>query len=263
MGCSTTDTLRPEEAPSGALALRARSGDQGAVAELYRRAWPRALAAVRASCGHDEAEDAVAEGFARAFARLHQIRDPAAVEVWLSRSAVRASLELARRRRRVRPCGGPEELPGGNAHQAESAAERVVAALDRAAIAASVGELPPDLRHMVRLRYVAGLSVREVATRLALPEGTVRRRCFDARRLLRQRFLHHNLRPATGECKGVTDQLCRAAGRDSAVTAHQWVERHLRRCPGCRARRTELEALADRWAHRRPGPSSTARQLPC
>ena len=250
MGCSNTDTFRPLDVPSAALALQARAGDQGAVAELYRRAWPRALAAVCATCGPDEAEDAVAEGFARAFARLHQIRDLAAVEVWLSRSAVRASVDLARRRRRAQPCGAPTELPADRWHHGESAADRVMAALDHAALAASLRELPADLRGMVRLRYVEGLSVREMAGRLAMPEGTVRRRCFDARRMLRQRFLRQHLRPASGECEAVTDRLCRAAGRDDAPPVHRRVERHLQRCPGCRARRTELEAWAGRTARR-------------
>jgi RNA polymerase sigma-70 factor (ECF subfamily) len=210
MDCFTTEssgtTRMPGTAPTPAvrdmspalLVRQARRDNQQAVAELYRRAWPSALARVRAQFGSDEAEDAVAEGFARAFAHLDQLRDPAAVEAWLTRSAVRAWLDLARRRQRVQPAGAPTELPPaiGPPTHCESVAERFVAGVDRAVINSCIVQLPEDLRQMVCLRYIAGLSVHEVAARMALPEGTVRRRCFDARLLLRQRFTPS---PAAGD----------------------------------------------------------------
>jgi RNA polymerase sigma-70 factor, ECF subfamily len=234
--CPTAD------ASSAALALDARDGDREALAELYRRAWPRALAAVRTCHGWDEAEDAVAEGFARALDRLDQIRDPAAVEVWMTRCALRASLDLARRRRRIELGGGAAELPVTRGSHAESAAERALLLLDRAAIAISVRQLPDDLRRLIELRYGAGLSVQEIAGLLSVPEGTIRRRCFDGSRLLRQRYLRLHLQPAAGECAAVTDQLCRAACRALSASAKRRIEQHLRRCTGCRNRQTELTA---------------------
>src|ERR1700704_6010988 len=65
MRSSSPRPRRIGEVPSAELALFARGGDRDALAELYRRAWPRALAAVRSTSGWDEAEDAVAEGFVR------------------------------------------------------------------------------------------------------------------------------------------------------------------------------------------------------
>jgi RNA polymerase sigma-70 factor, ECF subfamily len=241
------------EASSAALALDARDGDREALAELYRRAWPRALAAVRTCRGWDEAEDAVAEGFARALDRLDQIREPGAVEAWLTRSALRASVDLARRRRRTQPGGSAAELPVTRGPHAESAAERALMRLEGAAMATSVLQLPDELRRLIQLRYGEGLSVQEIAGLLSVPEGTVRRRCFDASKLLRQRFLRLHLRPAEGECAAVTDQLCRAACGPLSALGHRRIEQHLRGCTGCRDRQAELAvAVTQRASRARP-----------
>jgi RNA polymerase sigma-70 factor, ECF subfamily len=233
-------TLTEEAVPAAVLARQGMGGDQAALAELYRRTWPRALAAVRTSCGGDEAEDAVAMGFARAFDHLDQIRDPSAVEAWLTRSAIRASVDLARRRRRTQPWGAPADLPWTARQHAESAADRALTRLDRATVAASVDALPDELRRLICLRYVAGLSVREAAVVVGLPEGTVRRRCFDAYQLLRQRFLRHHLLAGTGECATITDQLCRAASRNLSAPARRRIDQHLAQCPACQEREAEV-----------------------
>lgn len=234
--------------PSATLAIRSRSGDQEAAAELYRRAWPRALATVRRSHGWDEAEDAVALGFAHALGRLEQIREPGAVEAWMIRCAMRAAIDLARRRCRVQPWGAPADLPAGRGFEAgaESAAERALAGFDRAALARSLEQLPSDLARLIRLRYLAGLSVQEVAARMGRPEGTVRRQCFDAYQLLRQRFWQQHLRPGVGECATVTDQLCRAVSRPISARSRHRIDQHLGHCLGCRERQAELaEAIAE------------------
>ena len=239
-GRSGQGSGRLADAPTAALVPAARQGDQDALAELYRRVWPRALAAVRRRCGWDEAEDAVAEGFARALDRLDQIRDPAAAEAWLTQSAVRSSLDLARRRRRAQPSGGAGELPKGRTPDGESAVERLLTQLDHAAVASSVKQLPGDLQHLVRLRYVDGLSIAEIAVVLGRPEGTVRRRCFDACRLIEQRFLRHQLGTAIGECAVVTEQLCRSLSRSVSPRTRHRIDQHLRACTRCRHRQAEL-----------------------
>jgi hypothetical protein len=90
---------------------------------------------------------------------------------------------------------------------------------------------------------VTGLSVHEVAAAIGLPEGTVRRRCFEAYRLLRQQFLRQHLGAATGECATVTDQLCRAASRRVSALERRRIDEHLARCAGCRRRQAELAEI--------------------
>jgi RNA polymerase sigma factor (sigma-70 family) len=52
----------------------------------------------------------------------------------------------------------------------------------------ALGELAPDLAESVTLRDVLGLTYREIAVLLELPEGTVKSRIHEARRQLRQRL---------------------------------------------------------------------------
>lgn len=52
-----------------------------------------------------------------------------------------------------------------------------------------VEELPPAQRAATRLYYLEERTCREVAGRLAVPEGTVKRRLHDARNRLRTMLL--------------------------------------------------------------------------
>jgi RNA polymerase sigma-70 factor (ECF subfamily) len=47
-------------------------------------------------------------------------------------------------------------------------------------------ELPSDKRQAARLFYLKGLTISEIAKRTRSPEGTVKRRLFEARRHMRK-----------------------------------------------------------------------------
>jgi RNA polymerase sigma-70 factor (ECF subfamily) len=63
------------------------------------------------------------------------------------------------------------EQPSGGA--APSPEASLLSAETRDALLAAVNELPEDQRTVIALRFSAGLSEREVAEALSLPEGTV------------------------------------------------------------------------------------------
>ena len=52
-------------------------------------------------------------------------------------------------------------------------------------VAGALEKLTPEHRQVIRLAHVQGLSVREIAERLGLPEGTVKSRTWYALRSLR------------------------------------------------------------------------------
>jgi RNA polymerase sigma-70 factor (ECF subfamily) len=52
-------------------------------------------------------------------------------------------------------------------------------------------ELPPELRLIVALFLVDGLTYEQIAERMAVPVGTVMSRLWRARRVLRQRLRDH------------------------------------------------------------------------
>jgi RNA polymerase sigma-70 factor (ECF subfamily) len=128
----------------------------------------------------EDAEDVAQEALARAFRRLGALRDPERFRSWLVRSCWRAALDhrraRERRERRERasiaspPAPNPEEMAA-----ASQLRERLLSAIDG---------LPEKLRVVVILCGLKEHDSREVASLLALPEGTVRSRLHAARRRL-------------------------------------------------------------------------------
>ena len=55
-------------------------------------------------------------------------------------------------------------------------------------VTVAIGELPDTQRTVLTLHYLDGLSVREIATVLDVPPGTVKSRLFHARQALKSRI---------------------------------------------------------------------------
>jgi predicted RNA polymerase sigma factor len=161
------------------------------------------------------------------------------------RCVVRAAVDLARRRQRLRltPSDDVDALLERSRPADESAAEGALMLLDRAMVADAVGELPPGPRQLLALRYEAGLSVAHIAVALGRPPGTVRRQCVEARHLAGQRFLARHLRPAIGVCARMSNVICQEPYRLPSLRARRQAVEHLRRCRPCRDRKAEVAAL--------------------
>jgi RNA polymerase sigma factor (sigma-70 family) len=237
--------------PAEELVVAAQAGDADAAGELYRRTCGRARRAAMSFCRADDADDAVAEGLSRALRHLGQLRDPAAVEGWLIRCAVRAAADLARQRRRQQTVEGALIAAASPEAMVESVAERVMASLERHVMGEAVSDLPPGLRRLLLLRYAAGLSVDDIALRLGRPAGTIRRQCVEARQAAGQRFLYRQLRPApAGTCRRVTEVLCRTPYRVPGPRLRRKTSGHLRTCRACCEREQELARLLGELGYR-------------
>ncbi|HET6860271.1 MAG TPA: RNA polymerase sigma factor [Streptomyces sp.] len=68
---------------------------------------------------------------------------------------------------------------------APSAEERVLAGLEYGDVGTALDRISPELREVLRATVVDGLTTRETAQLLGLPEGTVKTRAMRARRELR------------------------------------------------------------------------------
>jgi RNA polymerase sigma factor (sigma-70 family) len=239
---------------SAALALRAKDGGADATAELFRRLSTKGRLTAASWCHPSEVDDAVAEGFTRAFASFPQLRQPAAVESWILRCVARAAMDLSRRAARQRPSGSAADLDWRFA-PSPSAADAAMVAWDRIALRRAWADVPDRHRQLLDLRFNHGLSVREIALQMGAPEGTLRRHCMEATRLLEQGFLCHQLCPPSGTCAPVTRLLCRGVRRQLSGPATRTVTAHLRYCRGCRQRRDELGVLVA-GLNRKAGPTS-------
>lgn len=152
-----------------------RQGDEAAFSAFYRdqaqRLW-RFL--VARSADPEEAYDLVAEAFTRFVQRICD--DPRAPVAFLYRIAINLQVDAHRRRRATEPL--TEDSGGGLAGPSPEAllGRRILDSLE------------PDEQNLLLLRYWIGLTHRETAAALGIPEGTVRRRSRELLERLRHRF---------------------------------------------------------------------------
>jgi RNA polymerase sigma-70 factor (ECF subfamily) len=161
------------------LVLAARAGDVASFEALVRRHVDRMYGVARLMLRDpDLAEDAVQQGFVRAWRDIGSLRDADRFEPWLHTLIVRACYDEARRARRwqadvriVAP------LPEHAAHDTGSD--------DRDLIERGFRLLSPDHRIVLVLHFYLDLSAVEIGARLGIPPGTARSRLHYALAALR------------------------------------------------------------------------------
>ena len=138
------------------------------------RLWAVALRMVR---DPDDAADVLQEALVKAFRRAETFRGQAAVSTWLHRIVVNTSLDWLRSSARAPVLAlEPHEPP--DRHDRVSERETTLD-VDRALAALTV-----EQRAAVVVVDLQGFSVDEAAVILGCPPGTVKSRCFRARRRL-------------------------------------------------------------------------------
>ena len=190
---------------------------------LYRTAWSILK-------DRSEAEEAVQDGYMKAFNAIKTFVGTSSLSTWLTRIVVNEALDRRRRaQRRSRMLNQEsvvvmeeyrEKLMAGSASQSPEMAlmRRQIAKLLEAAIA----RLPDTFRPVFVLREIEGLSVEDTAEALQIPEETVKTRLFRARRRLQKELdpelcgaLSETFPFAGADCEAMTERVltkfCRAA----------------------------------------------------
>ena len=156
---------------------RCRDGhpeDFGLLVDRYQKPLYSSLASRVESTS--QAEEAAQESFVRAFLSLKKLRKPESFYSWLLGIAGRVAKEQFR----------------SEVHQRKDreAAETMMMSADGGGedypLEEAIAVLPENQRQVILLRYYGGLSCQEVATRLAMPLGTVTKTLSRAYALLRQ-----------------------------------------------------------------------------
>jgi len=131
---------------------------------------------------HQDAEDVAQEAFTRAYRSFSQLRNRDAFRAWLVRMTWRLSLDHRRGDvRRVRREQVPAEAP------VTASGEQMAIEADRARrLWDAIDRLPDVLRLTIVLASIQGHSMKEVAALTGAPEGTVKSRVFDAKKLLKE-----------------------------------------------------------------------------
>jgi len=176
---------RPAADTEAALIERARAGDEAAFRALVTRFEPVVAGTVIGMLGRgQDAEDVGQETFVRFWRSLDRFRGDASAGTYLTRIAMNLSLNVLKRRQRMRRWFGGSEPP-----DTPDPAGGPAAGLERSETAelvdAAIRTLPPAFRSVVVLRLVQGLSTAETARVLDVPTGTVLSRLARAQQKLR------------------------------------------------------------------------------
>jgi RNA polymerase sigma factor (sigma-70 family) len=137
-----------------------------------------------------ELEDLLQEVAMIFVTRVHELRDPGALRPWLRAVAVNVARMDGRRANLRRQVLRP--LQDEHAELADPARDRRLRAdearADAQAALQAAQSLPEEFREPLLLRCLRGLSQKEIAALLSLPETTVETRLARARRLLRDKL---------------------------------------------------------------------------
>ncbi len=165
---------------------RAARGDRAAIDEVWRanRRWIAAVLAAHAPRGVD-VEDLLQEVAATLVAKHSHIRDAASLRGWLRVVAVNAARMAARsksiERRSLRAVA--DGAAQTRVEHEPVARMSAAAAVDTMAL---VARIPPIYAEPLLLQSTQGLTQRQLATLLDVPETTIETRLARARRMLRQ-----------------------------------------------------------------------------
>src|SRR5512140_927950 len=180
------ETARAEER---SLVIAAQAGNAEAFASLVRLHQRRAYAVCRAIVlTHEDAEDAVQDGFLHAYKALGRFLPDQPFGAWLYRIMANASLDLVRRRK-VRDADElPDSVPVPFRDPGES--DELRRRLTRA-----LATLAARQRAVIVLHDIEGFTHGEIGAMLGIPEGTARSDLHHARAALRK--LLQDFRPPT------------------------------------------------------------------
>ncbi|WP_446219758.1 RNA polymerase sigma factor [Micromonospora sp. IBHARD004] len=167
------------------LARSASLGDRAALDALLVAVRPEVLRlCARLLPNREDAEEACQDTLLALARGITGFEGRSSFHTWLYRLAAnraRSTYRVLRRRWRVEAAGVP--LP-----ESPDPRRTSVVAGTRLDLLDALDSVRPELAEAVTLRDVLGLSYREIAALLGLPEGTVKSRIHVARQQVRQRL---------------------------------------------------------------------------
>ena len=160
-----------------------------ALERAYRDEWTAVVASLARRLGDlQAAEDAVSEAFAAAARTWPSDGVPPKPGAWLTVTAWRKAVDQLRAQQHVSKAGLAPLLSAVGTEDDDADPEVVTMADDRLGLifACCHPALAPEVRVALTLRYVAGLTTREIAAAFLTPEATLAQRLVRAKRKIRE-----------------------------------------------------------------------------
>ena len=132
------------------------------------------------------AEDAAQDAFLAAWMHLDSLRDASRFSSFVCAIARNCALDLCRRYACAAPDVSLDLLAYEDLDEQTKIAAEEKEEIER--LREEVDALEPETRTVIGAHYFDGLSVREIAAKLGMPEGTVKWRLSEGRKLLRRGY---------------------------------------------------------------------------
>ncbi len=143
----------------------------------------------------DDAKDIVQMAFVKAYQSLSSFRIDSAFYTWIYRIAMNLAIDHCRKGKRRKTTSFEDAVASrdedgtlAEQHLSDNPAIDLARKELRERIYAALDDLTDDMREVVLLREVEGLSYKEIADTMGIPEGTVMSRLFYARKKLQARL---------------------------------------------------------------------------
>lgn len=167
------------------LVYRCQDGERDAFDELFSRWNGRLLAhAVRQTGRADGAADALQDAWLSIVRGISRLDDPARFRGWAYRIVSNKCADAARRG--VRRRGSLKALGEATSPEQAPVDRELAAEDDILALRAALRDLPAERRAILSMHYLDAMPVAEIASVLAIPEGTVKSRLHHARAHLKR-----------------------------------------------------------------------------
>lgn len=174
------------------LVMLTLAGEQSAYEILVTRYQKAVISsAITVTQNHFMAEDAAQDAFVTAWMKLNTLQEPKKYGSWVCRIAKNCALNMISRYRSFLPLDVVDNLSITD-DGAENPAELYVLSEERNDVNKSMEKLPHKVRQIVYLHYFEDLPIAEIADRMRISEGTVKRQLHDGRKRIRKELCAMN-----------------------------------------------------------------------
>jgi len=161
------------------LVLEAQSGEKSALDQLVVRLYPKLIRySYRQVNDYEAARDTVQNTFEILSKDLHKVADPAAFLGWIYKITHRKGIDYIRRQQRKHTLYERIE-------NEQLVDEAPISIDEQSSVNQALQLLDSESYRLVHLYYLEGFSIKEIATILCIPEGTVKSRLFQVRKQLK------------------------------------------------------------------------------
>lgn len=166
------------------LLRQVAAGDEAALRALFDRhaSWLR-LRLLRRTSDPDVVADVLQDTFVAAWSSARKYRGEGDVGAWLWGIAIRRL--ISRFRGHQEPSPASAQVISSATPLVQSAEDELLLAVEHGDVGSALRRLPPELYAVVQATVLDGLTTREAARLLGLPQGTVKSRMRAAKAQLR------------------------------------------------------------------------------